>query len=238
MTPKHTINMVSADRVKCPYSGFPSCSGISSRFACPEVKQRSQQSGGTSGWSSGLESITPGWCSYLPWSSSSLYLVHSSRPLAASTSYWNTLWINTISVISHWQCRTTNFIFSAYAYNRSKINKKIHATAIHFVIMSVALLQLIMIVFSVIRSLDPDSKTLNLRSKVAIGLFILTLNVSSAQIWSNTCRKISPIMYCDVLLADDPNDGHDEVSSSDRVTEIKKNSFSPDLPSRCTKGVR
>ena len=101
----------------------------------------------------------------------------------------------------------------AYAYNRSKINKKIHATAIHFVIMSVALLQLIMIVFSVIRSLDPDIKTLNLRSKVAIGLFILTLNVSSAQIWSNTCRKISPIKYEDVLLADDPSDGHDEVSS-------------------------
>ena len=78
--------------------------------------------------------------------------------------------------------------------------------------MSVALLQLIMIVFSVIRSLDPDIKTLNLRSKVAIGLFILTLNVSSAQIWSNTCRKISPITYCDVLLAEDLNDGHDEVS--------------------------
>ena len=78
--------------------------------------------------------------------------------------------------------------------------------------MSVTLLQLIMIVFSVIRSLDPDIKTLNMRSKVAIGLFILTLNVNSAQILSNTCRKISPIKYEDVLMPDDPHDGHDEVN--------------------------
>ena len=56
--------------------------------------------------------------------------------------------------------------------------------------MSVALLQLVMIVFSLIRSLDPDSQTLTLRTKVAVGLFVLTLNVCSAHIWSNTCRKI------------------------------------------------
>ena len=98
-----------------------------------------------------------------------------------------------------------------FAYNRSKINKKVHATAIHFVIMSVALLQLMMIVFSLIRSLDPDSPSLTLRTKVSIGLFVLTLNVCSAHIWSNTCRRISPIKYEDVLLADDPEDGHDEV---------------------------
>jgi hypothetical protein len=36
-------------------------------------------------------------------------------------------------------------------YAPSKINKKIHATAIHFVIMSVALLQFLMVVFSFIR---------------------------------------------------------------------------------------
>jgi hypothetical protein len=39
----------------------------------------------------------------------------------------------------------------AFVYAPSKINKRIHATAIHFVIMSVALLQFLMVVFSFIR---------------------------------------------------------------------------------------
>jgi len=98
----------------------------------------------------------------------------------------------------------------AFVYARSKINKKVHATAINFVIMSVALLQFFMIIFSVIRSLDSDFRTLNLRTKVSIGLFILTLNICSAQIWSNTCRKISPIKYEDVLLGEDKDDEHNE----------------------------
>ena len=96
------------------------------------------------------------------------------------------------------ECSITTI--SAFAYNESKINKKIHATAINFVIMSVALLQFFMIVFSLIRSLDSDVTTLsslNPRTKVAMGLFILTINICSAQIWSNTCKKISPIKYDD-----------------------------------------
>eukprot|EP00092_Neocalanus_flemingeri_P009447 GFUD01010165.1.p1 GENE.GFUD01010165.1~~GFUD01010165.1.p1 ORF type:complete len:846 (+),score=190.82 GFUD01010165.1:77-2614(+) len=99
----------------------------------------------------------------------------------------------------------------AFVYARSRINKKVHATAINFVIMSVALLQFFMIVFSFIRSLDSDLKTINFRTKVSMALFILTLNVCSAQIWSNTCRRISPIKYEDVLLGEDPEDEHDQV---------------------------
>ena len=99
----------------------------------------------------------------------------------------------------------------AFVYARSKINKKVHATAINFVIMSVALLQFFMVVFSFIRSLDSDFKTINLRTKAALALFILTLNICSAQIWSNTCRRISPIKYEDVLLGDDPEDEHDQL---------------------------
>jgi hypothetical protein len=44
---------------------------------------------------------------------------------------------------------------------------------------------------------------------VAIGLFVLTLNVCSAQIWSATCKKISPIKYEDIILVEDS-----EVSSN------------------------
>ena len=99
----------------------------------------------------------------------------------------------------------------AFVCARSKINKKVHATAINFVIMSVALLQFFMIVFSFIRSLDSNLSTWHLQTKVALALFILTLNICSAQIWSNTCRRISPIKYEDVLLGDDPEDDHDQV---------------------------
>jgi len=91
----------------------------------------------------------------------------------------------------------------AFVYARSKINKKVHATAINFVIMSVALLQFFMIIFSVIRSLDTSFYNFALRTKVAILLFFVTVNVCSSQIWSNTCRKISPIKYEDVTLASD-----------------------------------
>jgi hypothetical protein len=38
---------------------------------------------------------------------------------------------------------------------------------------------------------------------VAVGLFVLTLNVCSAQIWSATCKKISPIKYEDIILVED-----------------------------------
>ena len=99
----------------------------------------------------------------------------------------------------------------AFVYAPSRINKKVHATAINFVIMSVALLQFFMVVFSFIRSLDSSFNSLDVRTKVSLALFIVTLNVCSAQIWSNTCRKISPVKYEDVMLWEDKEDGHDKI---------------------------
>ena len=100
----------------------------------------------------------------------------------------------------------------SYVYAWSRINKKVHATAINFVIMSVALLQFFMVIFSFIRSFDNSLSNLDWRTKVSLILFIVTINICSAQIWSNTCRKISPIKYEDALIQDDPHDGHDEVN--------------------------
>ena len=91
----------------------------------------------------------------------------------------------------------------AFVYARSKINKKVHASAINFVIMSVALLQFFIILFSYIRSRELASiGELDIRTKVSLFLFIVTVNISSAQIWSNTCRRISPVKYEDVQLAE------------------------------------
>merc|ERR1719427_2616678 len=91
----------------------------------------------------------------------------------------------------------------AFVYARSRINKKVHATAINFVIMSIGLLQFFMIVFSFVRSWNSNLSSLDLRTKAALLLFFVTVNVCSSQIWSNTCRKISPIKYEDVTLASD-----------------------------------
>jgi len=99
----------------------------------------------------------------------------------------------------------------AYVYAWSRINKKVHATAINFVIMSVALLQFFMVIFSFIRSFDYSLSSLDWRTKVSLILFIVTINICSAQIWSNTCRKIAPVKYEDVMLWDDKDDGHDEL---------------------------
>ena len=99
----------------------------------------------------------------------------------------------------------------AYVYAWSRINKKVHATAINFVIMSVALLQFFMVVFSFVRSFDNSLSNLDWRTKVSLILFIVTINICSAQIWSNTCRKIAPVKYEDVMLWDDKDDGHDEL---------------------------
>ena len=77
-------------------------------------------------------------------------------------------------------------------YKPSKINKKVHATAISFVILSTVVLQFFMTIFSVIRA-GAGVSDLSIRSKYAIGLFLVTLNVFSAQLWSDTCKKFSPI---------------------------------------------
>jgi len=92
----------------------------------------------------------------------------------------------------------------AFVYAPSKINRKVHASAINFVIFSVGLLQFFMVVFSILRSgniSDPSPRT-----KYALVLFIVTINIFSAQIWSYTCKKISPIKYVDVLFMEDTED--------------------------------
>jgi hypothetical protein len=106
----------------------------------------------------------------------------------------------------------------AFVYERSKINKKVHATAINFVIMSVVLLQFFVILFSIIRSLDTGIIA-STKTKAAIFLFFITLNVASSQIWSNTCRKLSAIKYEDVMLADDPLDEHSQPFLPDVLKE-------------------
>ena len=63
----------------------------------------------------------------------------------------------------------------AFVYAPSKINKKVHASAINFVIMSVGLLQFFMVMFTLVRSgniMDPNDQT-----KYAIVLFVITINI-------------------------------------------------------------
>lgn len=80
-----------------------------------------------------------------------------------------------------------------YAYKPSKINKGVHSTAISFVILSTLVLLFFMMVFTVIRS--GGLSELTLKSKAEIGLFLVAVNIFSAQLWSDTCKKFSPIEY-------------------------------------------
>jgi len=115
----------------------------------------------------------------------------------------------------------------AFVYLPSKINKNVHRSAINFVIFSVTLLQVFMVIFSFIRSLGGDLSDLSMRTKVALGLFLLTLMIFSAQIWSDLCKRMSPIKYVHVLYAeDDTLEEHNEEYIPDVLKEYYKSEFS------------
>jgi len=114
----------------------------------------------------------------------------------------------------------------AFVYERSRINKNVHRSAINFVMFSVGLLQVFMLSFSFIRSYNGDVLSLSERTKVALFLFVLTLMVFAAQTWSNLCKKLSPIKYLDVLYAEDG----DELLDSPYVPEVLLKSYEQDSP--------
>lgn len=101
-----------------------------------------------------------------------------------------------------------------YAYKPSKINKKVHSTAINFVILTTVILQFFMMMFSLIRS--GSWNDLNIRSEVSIFFFLLSANIYCAQLWADTCKKFSPIDYIENTII------------SDELSEQEKNSiYSP-----------
>jgi len=99
----------------------------------------------------------------------------------------------------------------AFVYAPSKINKSVHRSAINFVIFCVTLLQVFMTSFSFIRSINVSVDNLTTRTKLSLGLLFVSIMIFSAQIWSDFCKKMSPIKYADVLYTeDDTEDEHEQ----------------------------
>jgi len=99
----------------------------------------------------------------------------------------------------------------AFVYAPSKINKSVHRSAINFVIFCVTLLQVFMASFSFIRSINVSVGDLTTRTKLSLVLLFLSIMIFSAQIWSDFCKKMSPIKYADVLYTeDDVEDEHEQ----------------------------
>jgi len=94
----------------------------------------------------------------------------------------------------------------AFVYAPSKINKSVHRSAINFVIFCVTLLQVFMASFSFIRSINVSVDNLTNRTKLSLILLFLSIMIFSAQIWSDFCKKMSPIKYADVLYTEDDID--------------------------------
>ena len=67
-----------------------------------------------------------------------------------------------------------------YAYKPSKINKKVHSTAINFVILSTVMLQFFMMMFTLIRG--GTWRSLSAMSKCSILFFFLSCNIYFAQL--------------------------------------------------------
>ena len=131
-----------------------------------------------------------------------------------------------------------------YGYKPSKINKKVHSTAIHYVVLCALLLQFVMMVFFLIRNgLDK----LRMISSFSIGIFLLSLNIYSAQLWSHTCDKLSPIDYleCNYMREDDMEDGNEKndvylpitlMSQEQKERYRRYVAFKESRPSRYTQG--
>ena len=58
-----------------------------------------------------------------------------------------------------------------------------------------------MMVFSLIRS--GSWSNFSSRSKVSIAFFLVSINVFSAQLWADTCRKFSPIEFVECIYIKD-----------------------------------
>ena len=116
----------------------------------------------------------------------------------------------------------------AFVYAPSKVNHKMHATAIKMVIVSVALLQVFTLTFNFVKSQNPFNLTMmDWRTRVCLILLVVTINVCSAQIWSHTCRKIAPIKYQDVMLLQNKNDGHDNIYLPSVLIDNEANTSQP-----------
>ena len=77
-----------------------------------------------------------------------------------------------------------------FAYGPSRISKNIHATAVNFVIVSIVLLQLILLFFSVVRQgIDKP------RSIYSLVLLCITVLVFFTHLSLDWFKDISPIEY-------------------------------------------
>ena len=89
-----------------------------------------------------------------------------------------------------------------------------------FVIFSVGLLQFFMVVFTILRT--GEIANLTLLSKYTLILFVLTINIFTAQVWASTCKKLSPIKYVDDLY-------------NEEIEDDFKTEYLPDTPLRTGK---
>ena len=100
----------------------------------------------------------------------------------------------------------------AFVYAPSKVHHKLHATAIKMMIVSVALLQVLTLIFNFVMCQDFfDLSMMGWKTYSCLSLLVITINICSAQIWSRTCRKIAPIKHQGGMLIQNKNDGHDNI---------------------------
>jgi hypothetical protein len=83
----------------------------------------------------------------------------------------------------------------AFVYAKSKINQKIHQSAINIVVLSVTLLQVFMVGLSIIRSYNGKVTELTTQTVVSLLLLIPALMVFAVGACSGLCRWLSPIQF-------------------------------------------
>lgn len=112
-----------------------------------------------------------------------------------------------------------------FAYGPSKISKKIHGTAINFVVASILLLQLLLLSFTILR-LGLHTITI-----VSLAFFVITASIYIMQLFFNLFRGISPILYTSFRhkLEDGAGDVEEPTSPNFQV-KFLPNVLSQDVP--------
>ena len=98
-----------------------------------------------------------------------------------------------------------------HAYRPTKVSKNIHKTVINYFVLSTVMLQFFLTTLILIRTESFAQFKLNLTSKstVSLFLFFVSVNVYSASLWAETCKKLNPVEFVEPIYVRKEDDNED-----------------------------
>ena len=116
-----------------------------------------------------------------------------------------------------------------YAYRPTKVSRNIHKTVINFFVLSTVMLQFFLMTLIAIRTESFAQFKLKLSSKSTVSclLFFLSVNVYSASLWAETCKKLNPVEFVERTYIQKEDDTRNTPTYAPEMlmTDEQKQSF-------------